>query len=310
MNLIWVFAVALVAGIVYVALAGDWQQRWQRLLWCGLPWGASAAMAAIYDFRGRPDHLFFGLLVVVFLSVISLFARAARRVVVRAAFVALPVGLVASGIYAYLVQMSPNGELSADIQRGLATGGVIAIGWIVTFAIQELRSEQVRRASEIELMTALFAEIDDARSNYSKDDLRADGEKVASRIEDGDGQSPYFPFVTTPKQSVLFDSVASQLHTLPRKPLFHIVAYYTQAKDVRNMATDLQRPEFRDLAPETRAKAYRDFVSLQIKAAELADTALDAIIAELPFNQKTEKSSTRDATNPTKKPEGGGDASS
>jgi hypothetical protein len=212
-------------------------------------------------------------------------SREARRVILRTVAVAVPAGLLlAAAILATLPLAATAGDPTRLWQAGIA-GGIIAFGWVFTFAIGELRSEQARRAREKEMLVAIREEILDALGDIQRDDLRQMSADLEESILTGEGGGPYHPFTTTAKQMTVFEALSSDSALLPRRPLPAIIAYQAQARDVLTLSRDLQRDEFRSLPAARRARLYRHFMSMRIEAEDLAIDAVRAINRELPFDR-------------------------
>lgn len=219
------------------------------------------------------------------LALYAVFSRAARRVVVRALFVALPVGLL---VFAVFKLIPPDLVTAADegpLVRALVTGGVIAAGWIVTFAVQELRTENQRLSKQTELMVAMRAEILDFLQDSHRDDIAREGRDVAARIRSAPPDDPYLPFVPTAKKLTVSEALAGELPLLRKRPLSAVVAFYTQVNDVWELSKDLQRQDYAALPPERRARAYEHYVDMRLEAEDLAYEAVKLINRALsPFD--------------------------
>jgi hypothetical protein len=220
------------------------------------------------------------------LAVCAILFRVARRVILRALPVTLIVALLGYAAYLALRPMIVPSAGNVPLMQALLAGGVIAAGWIVTFAVQELRAEQTRRATEIEILVALRAELFDYLADARRDDLREEGQAVVERILGGPTSEPYHPFIPTPKVPRVFDALAGQMHLLPDPPLAAVIAAHSQMGDVLSFGRDLQQDDFRALPSARRAAVYRDFVSMRIEAEALAREATDAINRALPLRRR------------------------
>jgi len=279
----WIFIPLLVIGILGVLLAalGGW--GFMRMLSTLV---AAAVFVALFfvDWSviatGVSD-IWTGLQLwpiaaaVLLLVVYGIVSRPARRVTLRVAAVGIVVGLVAYAVF----QMVPKitGEDSVRLTQALLAGGVIATGWMVSFAVQELRAEQTRVTAETDLLLAMGAEILDVLLDTNIQDRKKKTEQTLALIEAYAPRAPYYPFITTPKSSAIFDSLAAQIPLLPREALFKVVANHTQVRDVSALAGNLQREEIQALSKERRKKIYLDYSDMQILATNRARTALSEI---------------------------------
>lgn len=218
------------------------------------------------------------------LAIYAVVSRAGRRVLLRAVIVALPVALLGFAAFRGIVGFA-DPAANADVMRALIAGSALAAGWIVTFAIQELRNEQQRLSRQVEMLIALRAEALDYLQDVGRDDIASEAEETAAKIERGDGQTPFQPFIPTAKRLAVFAALSGDLPLLRQDCLAPIVAFFTQVEDVHAMSQDMQREDYRSLPADRRARMYRHFAQMRKEAEELGFDAVAAINRQLwPFN--------------------------
>lgn len=232
----------------------------------------------------EPDPARLGWGAAYLLSLLALPVPAARVLILRAGAVACIIGLAGWAAFLTLEPriVNEDGRLPGLVVTGL----VIAAGWIVTFAIQEFRAEQARRAEVAEIMTAFGAEIHDALKGAVVEGMTrsARGRDFSAKIREGGGQGPYHPFVPRPNVTVVFDAMSNRAHLLPQRTLFAIVTFYTLYRDIAAMSDDLNSDPFRAMPPDRRAEQFDQFVDLWCDADKSGVAALTQINEDLPWH--------------------------
>lgn len=210
-----------------------------------------------------------------------------RVTLLRVGGVALPVAMAGYGAYQVIVSEIGDGQSDWRINSAVIAGGVVAMGWLFTFAVQQLRDEQTRHTTRNEIMLALAAEILDALRDRVKDDLSRDIAEISAGIRKGDRHL----FIPAPKEPRVFEGLVAQLPILPKAPLNAVVAYYTQVYDLRNYARDLQSDRFfRSLQSadgrEYAANAFYHYGSMRKKTDDLGVNALHLLNDAMPYSSR------------------------
>ncbi len=298
-------AVAVLLGLVLMLWLGRGHRHFGTALWLGT--GAVLMLVDLQHWAVRDWAVSPAALVILSLALLSLLmgaSRVARRVVLRALPVAILFALLGYAAYlAFSAQLDPKIADDLRMIQAVIAGGVVAAGWIVTFTVQELRTEQARKATEEEMMIALAFEIMDALKADFMDWARF-GEiwqKIAGSPDEPERPSVggsggdsgggsggaragevYHPFIPTVKPTPVFDALAGQAHLLPAAPLAKLITYYTQMADVAAIVNDMRGDGFRTLPSDRRARVFLTAYEMQRNAREFGHDALKAIRTALP----------------------------
>jgi len=240
--------------------------------------GGEAGVAPLAWFLALPVIVQFAAVLAAISLVLGTIDRSAFRVLVRVALVALPLfGLGALILHHLALDFANNDRL----MPALLAGGVVALGWLVTFGVQEYRRDADYRRRQIDVMTALQAEIYDILLQAAETDTRQQGRELANDIAIGKNGEPYHVFSPTAKEMVAFAALAEHLDVLPDKTVQPIVAFYTQTNDLRQFSIDLQRPDHHALSAVRRSAVYDTYVQMRVRSEALGHQALAAINDEL-----------------------------
>ncbi|WP_375261086.1 hypothetical protein [Palleronia sp.] len=279
-SLAWITTGTLAAAAVVVVVAGRASVSVSNIL------AFAALTAASYLLASVPEGYMTPWLSVYAFLFLSIVFPAARLIGMR---VAGALVLVTPVLWFAFQQIEPAllDPATGRLPPILVTGLVVVAGWFVTFAIQEFRAEQARRSQAAETLTAFGAEISDALKGAI--DAHGVGRHTriiaeTSRIESGEGDGPYHPFVARPNTTVVFDAMSDRLATLPQKAVFEIVSFYTLYRDLATMVDDLNSDAFRDMPPRRRREQFERFAGMWRDADRQGHSALKAINAELPWH--------------------------
>lgn len=281
-GLAWLATGALAVAAIVVVVAGRASVSVSNIFAFAALAGATYLLATVPD----GDATFWPWLSVYVFLFLSVVFPAARLIGMR---VAGALVLVAPILWFAFQQVEP---VLLDPETGrlppiLVTGFVIVAGWFVTFAIQEFRAEQARRSQAAETLTAFGAEISDALKGAIDGDGVGRHARImdeSARIEGGEGDGPYHPFVARPNTTVVFDAMSDRLATLPQKAVFEIVSFYTLYRDVATLVDDLNSEAFRNMSPKRRREQFERFAGTWRDADRQGHSALKAINAELPWH--------------------------
>lgn len=168
--------------------------------------------------------------------------------------------------------------VAQPLRPALIAALVVVTGWFVTFLFQETRQADERRSDQIDLMTALRAEIWIFVANFNRADTEAALEDLSERLDAAlAGQVEYRPFLTLDAEPVIFDALAGQVQRLPSEIVDPVIQFYSLLTDVRQFALDLREPSFTDLPLGRREQAYRDYFEMRLTLGRLGNQAIYAI---------------------------------
>ena len=133
---------------------------------------------------------------------------------------------------------------------------ITVIGWFVAHG-SERRLEAARRQEKIQdFQTALLADIRSTISRFTDLDYDRHLEDVVALIESAPRDRPYTPFVPREPGSLVWPSVAGEVHILPNQVIDAIVVYFSQLETIRLFVEDLRTELFAGLEPHRKADMY------------------------------------------------------
>lgn len=172
--------------------------------------------------------------------------------------------------------------LAPPIVQAIVAGGIVGLGWIVTFATQEYRRWREREEMRTDIQMALRAEISDFAAAVDYAGLEEYGKEIEAEIRaGGDGAGAFRVFVPHPKDRVIFDALSESIRHLGAGAVDHVVWFYSQLVDVEAFAEDLRSREFQKLPASRRAEAWRHYIQMLIEAKSRADQAKAALTVAL-----------------------------
>jgi hypothetical protein len=150
---------------------------------------------------------------------------------------------------------------------------VTVAGWFVAHG-SERRLEAARRQEKIQdFQTALLADIRGTASRFANFDYDAHLDQVLALIESAPFDRPYSPFVPREPGSLIWPSIAGEVHILPNEVIDAIVVYFSQLETIRLFVEDLRTDLFGDLEPYRKAEMYRDCTRMSKYLIVLAEEA-------------------------------------
>ncbi|MBV0892324.1 hypothetical protein KTN05_10725 [Paracoccus sp. Z118] len=177
--------------------------------------------------------------------------------------------------------------LSPQAQQAVIAGLFVALGWLV-IAWQSRRRDAMLRAERVrDVQRALFAEIRAYLAVLQRDDVGHYGAMISERILSEPG---YFPVIPTERNDAIFRAIVGDIHVLPRDTVDPVVLYYSQLNAIVAMIDDLRALDVQKIGPERAAAMYRDYISMKVEAAEMAQTALVSIRNNMDGRQKRRRS--------------------
>jgi hypothetical protein len=158
---------------------------------------------------------------------------------------------------------------------------VTIAGWFVAHG-SERRLEAARRQEKIQdFQTALLADIRSTGFRFSSVDYDRHVSEVIARIEQAPDDHPYTPFVPREPGSLLWPSIAQEVHILPTEVIDRVVLFFSQLETIRNFVDDLRSEQFARLEKSRKAAMYRDYVRMCRVASQQATEAQAALRAGL-----------------------------
>jgi hypothetical protein len=154
---------------------------------------------------------------------------------------------------------------------------VTVAGWFVAHG-SERRLETARRQEKIQdFQTALLADIRSTSYRFVNVDYDRHLDAVMALIETAPPDRPYTPFVPREPGSLLWPSIAQEVHVLPNEVIYPVVLFFSQLDTIRHFVDDLRSEQYVHLEKARKAAMYRDCIRMCRVASQLADEAQDAL---------------------------------
>jgi hypothetical protein len=158
---------------------------------------------------------------------------------------------------------------------------VTIAGWYATHRSERML-EAARRQERIQdFQTALLADIRSTGSRFANVDYDRHLDDVIARIEQAPDDPPYTPFVPREPGSLLWPSIAQEVHILPTEVIDRVVLFFSQLETIRHFVEDLRSEQFSQLEKPRKVAMYRDYVGMCRLASRQAVEAQDALRAGL-----------------------------
>ena len=154
---------------------------------------------------------------------------------------------------------------------------VTVAGWYISLR-HERRREAERREERIwDYQTALLADIRSTSSQFSTVDLDRHLDEVVALIEGAPENRPYTPFVPRAPGSLIWASIAQEVHILPTEVIDAVVLFFSQLETIRNFVEDLRSEQFTRLEKSRKVAMYRDYIRMWGLAAKQAIEAQESL---------------------------------
>ena len=150
---------------------------------------------------------------------------------------------------------------------------VTVAGWFMALRHERLREAERRQERIEDIQTALLADIRSSSHRFSGTDLDLHLREIEARISRAMPAEAYTPFVPREPGSLLWPSVAGEVHILPNEVIDAVVIYFSQLETIRLFAEDLRADQFASLNPERKIEMYGDYIKMAKYLVDLAEEA-------------------------------------
>ena len=168
---------------------------------------------------------------------------------------------------------------------------VTIAGWYATHQ-SERKLEAARRRERIQdIQTALLADIRSTSNRFQIVDPDLHLERVATLIRSAPGDGGFTPFVPREPGSLLWSSVAAEVHILPTDVIEPVVLFFSQLETIRYFVDDLRSDRYVQLEPARKIAMFQDYVRMSkylVQLAKDADTALSRSLGLAPISSSGE----------------------
>jgi hypothetical protein len=158
---------------------------------------------------------------------------------------------------------------------------VTVAGWFMALQHERLREAERRQERVEDIQTALLADIRSSSHRFSGTDLDQNLKDIASRIGRAPPSEPYTPFVPREPGSLLWQSVAGEVHILPNDVIDAVVVYFSQLETIRLFADDLRADPVRSLDAGRKISMYEDYINMAKYLVVLATEAEQVLARSL-----------------------------
>jgi hypothetical protein len=171
----------------------------------------------------------------------------------------------------------PAGWIESAFIAAVISSLVTVAGWYISLR-HERRREAERREERIwDYQTALLADIRSTSSQFAIVDLDQHLEEVTGHIESAPDDRPYTPFVPRAPGSLIWSSIAQEVHILPTEVIDPVVLFFSQLETIRNFVEDLRSEQFARLEKPRKVAMYRDYIRMWRLASQQAVEAQAAL---------------------------------
>lgn len=164
---------------------------------------------------------------------------------------------------------------------------VVALGWLISYQLEQGRRRDDRREKEVDIQKALRAEIKAIVDAPQNKDLAGSLERGLARFDAETSDAPYVPFIPHEKHDTVFQALVSDIHLLPTETVEPVILYYNQTVSISMMASDLRTERFAELDKTRRSKILRDYMRMKIEGQRLGRIAIDALSDHIDQNGRS-----------------------
>jgi len=158
---------------------------------------------------------------------------------------------------------------------------VTIAGWYATHRSERML-EVARRQERIQdIQTALLADIRSTAHRFQFADPDRRLAEVLMLIESAPDDPSYAPFVPREPGSLLWPSIAQEVHILPTEVIDTVVLFFSQLETIRYFVDDLRSEQYARLEPARKLAMLQDYVRMIKYLVLLADQAERALAQSL-----------------------------
>jgi hypothetical protein len=158
---------------------------------------------------------------------------------------------------------------------------VTIAGWYATHRSERLLESARRQGKITDIQTALLADIRSTSHRFQLVEHDRHLDKVMRRIRNGQTDAGFTPFVPREPGSLLWPSVASEVHILPNEVIDAVVLFFSQLETIRCFVDDLRSEQFARLESAQKAAMLQDYVGMAGYLVLLAEEAEEALARSL-----------------------------
>ena len=158
---------------------------------------------------------------------------------------------------------------------------VTIAGWYATHRSERML-EVARRQERIQdIQTALLADIRSTAHRFEVVDTDRRLAREVALIEGAQEDQGYTPFVPREPGSLLWHSIAQEVHILSNEVIDPVVLFFSQLETIRYFVEDLRSEQFARLEPARKVAMLQDYVGMAKYLVLLAAEAERALAHSL-----------------------------
>jgi hypothetical protein len=154
---------------------------------------------------------------------------------------------------------------------------VTIAGWYATHRSERMLEAARRQELVQDIQTALLADIRSTGHRFRQIDLDQHLKDMSTQILAVTDSDDYTPFVPGEPGSLLWESVAHEVHILPNDVIESVVVFFSQLETIRFFVDDLRGERYAGLSKTRKAAMYEDYVRMMKYLVQLADDAERAL---------------------------------
>lgn len=158
---------------------------------------------------------------------------------------------------------------------------VTIAGWYATHRSERILESARRRERITDIQTALLADIRSTSHRFEVVDPDRHLEEVVAIIGSDRAAGDFTPFVPREPGSLLWSSIAPEVHILPNEVIDSVVLFFSQLETIRCFVEDLRSDQFARLEPSRKATMLQDYVRMAKYLVLLAAEAERALARSL-----------------------------
>jgi hypothetical protein len=144
---------------------------------------------------------------------------------------------------------------------------VTIIGWYISLR-HERTLEAERREERIwDYQTALLSDIRSTSAQFAHVNIDRHLSEVVSLIQQAPEDRSYTPFVPRAPGSIMWESIAQEVHILPNEVIDPVVLFFSQLETIRLFVEDLRSERFAQLEKHRKIAMYGDYIRMWKLAA-------------------------------------------
>ena len=174
-----------------------------------------------------------------------------------------------------------EGWIGSAVVAVVISSLVTVIGWYITLRHERTREAERRRERIEDIQTALLADIRSTihRFQAANPDRNLGG--VVPFVESAAGDLGLTPFVPREPGSLLWSSIAQEVHILPNDVIDPVVLFFSQLETIRYFVDDLRSDQFASLDRTRKIAMPQDYIGMAKYLVLLADEAESALARSL-----------------------------